>query len=132
MKRWKALAALALLTSQTAQARQDSAIGWCRAHPERIGQCRQIRGRLTAYNGTPTYRIWVVGTQRGLGLAARNWREAEEGGMLPSNVRAALGRRPFQTLIYANFEICPLERQRPGWMQHVCVARATRLHVVRP
>jgi len=123
-------AALAFLSTPAPSSISPTA-SWCRSHPDRVGSCREIHGRVTAYNGTPTFRIWVVGTHRLIAPVARDWRESEEGGMLPPNVRAALGNRPFQTRVFADFEICPVARQRPGWMQDVCVVSARRLHVVR-
>jgi hypothetical protein len=100
---------------------------WCVDHPQRVGMCHRVRGRLTAYNGNPTFRIWVVGSNRLLGVMGRDWRETEAGDMLPPHVRSALGSRPFETRVFGDFEICPLTRERPGWMQMVCIASAPRL-----
>src|SRR5438094_9241540 len=33
-----------------------------------VGPCFTVRGRMYAANGSPSYRIWVVGTRRILGV----------------------------------------------------------------
>ena len=33
-----------------------------------IGDCFEIHGRLSLYNGTPSVRLWPVGTKRLLGV----------------------------------------------------------------
>lgn len=125
------VAGFAALVAAPAPSTQAPTATWCRNHPDRVGACRQVHGRLKAYNGTPTFRIWVVGTHRLIAPVARDWRESEQGGMLPANVRAAIGRDAFRVEVFADFEVCPVERQRQGWMQHVCLVSARRLHVAR-
>lgn len=125
-----AIAALALLFSQAAEGRTSPA-SWCRTAPERVGPCRRVHGRIAAANGNPTFRIWIVGTHRVLGVLGRSWEEDENGDMLPAPVRRALGRNPFLTRVFAEFLVCPLSRERPGWMQYVCIAAAQRLYVQR-
>lgn len=102
----------------------------CRARPELVGACRTVHGRLFAANGTPSLRIWIVGTRRILGVT--DWRPGSgEDPILPANVRAALGDRPFDVQVYGDFEVCPFTRERPGWMQFVCVVSGRRLVVRR-
>jgi hypothetical protein len=125
-----AAAALALIFAPAAEGRTPTA-SWCLTAPERTGPCRRVHGRITAYNGNPTLRIWVVGTHRVLGVHGRTWQESETGDMLPVNVRQALGRNAFLTRVFADFLICPLTRERAGWMQYVCVAAARNLYVQR-
>lgn len=36
----------------------------CKANPNLAGRCFVVRGRLRAYNGNPTFRIWPAGTNR--------------------------------------------------------------------
>lgn len=103
----------------------------CRASPDRVGPCRQVHGRISPANGNPTFRIWVVGTYRLLGVLGRDSQETENGAMLPVGVRRAFGDRPFGIQVFADFRVCPLSRERAGWMQFVCVDWARRLHVVR-
>src|SRR5689334_2514264 len=40
----------------------------CKANPDLAGKCFVVHGRLRAYNGNPTYRIWPAGTRRLLGV----------------------------------------------------------------
>ena len=35
------------------------------------------------------------------------------------------------TQIYGDYEVCPLTRERPGWMQMVCIASGSRM-VAKP
>lgn len=119
-----------ILASQPATA-QPWGSAWCRSHAERVAVCRQIRSRLTAYNGNPAFRIGVLGSNRLLGVVGRGSQDTEDGGMLPANVRAALGDRPFDARVFGRFEVCPLTRQRAGWMQMVCVVSRRNLFVRR-
>jgi hypothetical protein len=41
----------------------------CRQHPQLSGRCFTLRGRLSLYNGTPSRRIWPVGSDRLLGIS---------------------------------------------------------------
>ncbi|TMJ18816.1 MAG: hypothetical protein E6G92_03015 [Alphaproteobacteria bacterium] len=129
MRGWIFLPALALLLAETAQA--GAAIPPCRANPDRVGSCRTVHGRFFFANGTPSKRIWVVGTRRILGVSERPAAGGEGVEGLPANLQAALPDQPFRTEVYGDFEVCPFTRERPGWMQIVCIARAARLHVVR-
>ena len=123
------LTAAALLLSQPAGVNQPGPR--CRSLPDRVGQCHKIHGRLAAHNGAPTFRIWIAGTHRQLGVVGRNWQETENGEMLPERIRATFGPNAFQTDIIADFEVCPITRERPGVMPFVCVVRADNLHVRR-
>ena len=74
--------------------------------------------RLT--NGGPSIRIWRVGTDRVLGV----W-EPGEGEpsveWIPDGIYKQLD---YEHQLFANFEVCPLTKQRDGEMQTVCVASA--------
>ena len=54
------------LTSPAAEA--ADAASACKARQDLVDSCHIVHGRLMAYNGTPTFRIWVVGTKRLLGV----------------------------------------------------------------
>jgi hypothetical protein len=82
--------------------------------------CRRLRGRLSYYNGAPSTRIWIVGTNRILGVPS-------EDSELPPEVKKFL--KGFDDEISANFTVCPLEKDRKGTMQMVKVKAAD--HVVR-
>lgn len=45
--------------------------------------CRTVRGRMFLSNGTPSVRIWIVGTHRVLGVIQQD----ESFGDLPANIR---------------------------------------------
>jgi len=123
------LAAAALLLSPTPDPGTSNA--WCRSLPQRVGQCREVHGRLTAYNGTPTFRIWILGTHRLLGVVGRSGHDLENEANLPANVGAAFEQNAFGTAVFADFRVCPVTRERRGVMQFVCVARAANLYVRR-
>lgn len=95
----------------------------CKSNPGLSGKCFVVRGRLRAYNGNPTYRIWKIGTQRILGVTGAHPGEAP---ILPDGVACG-----FDCDIYADFEVCPFTREKPGVMQRVCVESAANRRVVR-
>jgi hypothetical protein len=130
MRRSISFALLAMLSLQAAEGK-GSVQSWCLDRSQGIGQCHQVHGRLTAYNGNPTFRIWIVGSPRLLGVAGRSAQETESGAMLPLRVRTAFAGGAFETHVFADFQVCPLEQRRSGRMQRVCIADATRLRVVR-
>lgn len=88
-----------------------------------------MHGRLFAANGRPSFRIWIVGTRRILGVSHRVADESHRP-LLPANVWAAFGDgQAFGTFVYGDFEVCPFTRDRPGWMRLVCIASARNLVV---
>ena len=91
------------------------------------GTCRAsalwFAGRMRAYNGNPTYRIWKIGTQRILGVTGSHPGEEP---ILPDGVACG-----FDCDVYADFEVCPFTREKPGVMQRVCVESAANRRVVR-
>lgn len=40
----------------------------CKGNPAVIGACFKVHGRLSSWNGNPTFRIWPTGTKRMLGV----------------------------------------------------------------
>ncbi len=40
----------------------------CKSDPDIVGVCFTVHGRLSAWNGAPTMRIWRIGTKRILGV----------------------------------------------------------------
>lgn len=93
--------------------------------------CRTVRGRMSLANGTPSVRIWVVGTHRVLGVVQQD----ESFGDLPANVRhlwAAHGDDAmWSSDLFGDFRVCPVAVNKPGHMQLVRLNEATRL-TVRP
>src|SRR5215831_10299269 len=45
----------------------------CRQHPQVIGKCFTVHGRLSIYNGAPAMRIWRIGTRRMLGVSEQRF-----------------------------------------------------------
>lgn len=37
------------------------------------------------------------------------------------------GDHPMSVSVFGDYEVCPLERERPGWMRAVCIESASRL-----
>ena len=115
-------ALLALLVVEQAHAQRPAP---CRTHPARVERCRIVHGRLSQWNGNPTSRIWIVGTHRMLGISQRPGRPRFQD--LPSALLRAMGEDAWSVEVFGDFEVCPFTRQRPGWMQMVCVASARNL-----
>jgi hypothetical protein len=90
----------------------------CLAPP--IEPCFTHRGRLSGQNGI-AHMIWLIGTKRIVAVY-----DTEIPAMLLKYLDMA---SPDHSDIYGEFEICPLEPDRPGHMRSACVASATRLVV---
>ena len=84
----------------------------CEGNPRVVGKCSTVRGRMNYWNGTPSTRIWIIGTHRMLGLPC------EDAG-LPENIRSHLS--DFDDEVTGSFRVCPLQKYRKGEMQMVCV-----------
>ena len=98
--------------------------------PEIAASCYWTRGRLALYNGTPSYRIWKIGTKRVLAIHSGPGfklgdNEENSNPEMPANVDKAFNT-PYSR-IFADFEICPLEPEEPGNMQRVCIESAKNI-----
>jgi len=82
-----------------------------------------VRGRLSAYNGNPTFRIWRKDTSRFLGV-----HPSEDSRSLPAELR---GVASFEHDVFGTFTVCPFTPSKAGVMQFVCVeaVRNTRVRV---
>ena len=98
----------------------------CKNGPKVVGPCFVVHGRLSAWNGTPSIRIWRVGTKRMLGVFDASGTE-DGGETVPASVSKLLAGDVSATEIYGNYEVCPFERQRLGVMQPVCIDNASNL-----
>jgi hypothetical protein len=91
--------------------------------PANAASCYWTRGRLAAYNGTPEIRLWKIGTSRLLGIYSGpsvDRRSLDnENPELPANIQERFVF--FSNRIFADFEVCPLEPERRGWMQAACI-----------
>jgi hypothetical protein len=94
----------------------------CKNNPAVIGECFLIHGRISIYNGSPSVRIWQVGTNRLLGVLP------SENEIMPDNVKKHL---TLNTSIYGDFLVCPLTEFKPGHMQMVCIESASNIVIER-
>ena len=93
----------------------------CKSNPQIVDVCFAIRGRLSAYNGNPSFRIWPIGTQRLLGVV-----DDQDRLSVPSDIRNRIG---FGNDVFADYVVCPFTQARAGRMQYVCVEAATRVRI---
>lgn len=70
-----------------------------------------FRGRMSAWNGAPTFRIWPVGTDRMLGIRNSCMAAMDLGDLAPYS----------GTELWADFTVSAITPQRPGVMQFVCI-----------
>ncbi len=97
----------------------------CRQHPQLIGKCFTVHGRLSVYNGAPAMRIWKVGTNRMLGISEQRF--AVQGFRnLPETIQNQLNQ---DVEIFGDFLVCPFTPPKTGEMQMVCVEEGKNLKV---
>lgn len=121
----RAVVAASLLIVSCFRARAEAQIWACASRTDLPGYCVVLRRRMHPYNGgAPNVRIWPVGTKRLLGVE-----QAEDETV---NIPPGLERWvEFGTLIFADFEVCPLTQAKPEHMRIVCVESAKNLRVER-
>jgi hypothetical protein len=88
----------------------------CKSDPDIAAECFNVHGRLSVYNGAGVRRIWWIGTKHMLYIP-------DEFAM-PESLASTL---TMGVDIYGDFLVCPLEKQKAGHMQRVCVEKAQRL-----
>ncbi len=99
----------------------------CRARSDLVGKCFSVHGRLSVYNGTPSIRLWPIGTKRLLGVIDPNEASSTPGEpILPGNIKRKLD---WDKDVLGDFEVCPLTKQKPGHMQTVCIQSGNHLIV---
>lgn len=89
-----------------------------------VGDAIRVHGRLSAYNGNPSCRIWIVGDSRVLGI-----HEAEEECPIPPEIHKILSEDIDDRAIYADFIVTPLSDYEAGVMQIVRVESAENIVV---
>src|SRR3989441_8411230 len=89
----------------------------CREHPQLIGNCFTVRGRLSIYNGAPALRLWRVKTRRVLGISEQRFSAAGDRNV-PESIESEINQN---VSIFGGFLVCPFTRSRPGGMQLVCI-----------
>jgi hypothetical protein len=105
--------------SHTSEAENKS----CKDHPQVIGSCFDVYGRLSVYNGAPTLRIWKTGSKRMFGVSEQRFHQ-EGYTNIPEEIR---NRVNFETDLIGNFLVCPFTRLRKGEMQMICVESGENL-----
>ena len=86
-----------------------------------IGPPFKVHGRLSVYCGTPSCRIWIVGTKRILGL---DQTDTPEIALMPPELQALLTT---ENLIFGDFTVVPLTKDEAGVMRIVRVVAAENL-----
>jgi len=97
----------------------------CREHPQLVGKCFTVHGRLSTYNGNPAVRLWRIGTKRVLGVSDQRF-------SLPGyrNIPEDLAKQlDGEHEILGDFLVCPFTRPRPGEMQLMCIESAKNVVV---
>jgi hypothetical protein len=91
----------------------DTETSSCRSDPRVVAACFQVHGRLSNWNGNPTKRIWIIGTNRMLGL--------RDGTELPVALQKSLS--DFDHEVVGDFQFCPFTPHKAGVMQVGCLAK---------
>ena len=124
------LSAVLLLIASSSLLAQSSAkpvAQSCRARADLVGKCFTVHGRLQINNGTPSIRLWRIGTQRMLGILDP---EDISGMPGPSTIPASIEKQlDFNKHIVGDFLVCPLSQSRPGRMQTICIESGKHLIV---
>ncbi len=94
---------------------QHPAFQACKSDPDIVGECFAVHGRLSFYNGTPSWRIWKVGTHRMLGV---------QDAIMPESL---VDRLDWEMATYGDFLVCPFAHQRAGEMQMICIEAAEHI-----
>jgi len=89
-----------------------------------------IHGRLSFYNGTPSARIWIVGSTRMLGVLPDEDLDALG---LPPRISRLLGDESgiFAKQIYADFHVQPMAPDKKGHMRPVKMLGAKNIVVTQ-
>jgi hypothetical protein len=84
-----------------------------------------LHGRLSFYNGSPSFRIWVVGTHKIMGV-----QDADKPGVtMPRELLDILSQNLSDIQIFADFEVIPLTEPKKGVMQIVRINAAKNIIV---
>jgi hypothetical protein len=115
--------AIALALATAAQATPD-----CRVSPAAREPCFSVRGRLSVWNGVPTFRLSLHGSKRALGVVGGDGDPASPTALTPALRTAMTPPSPGELRpVVGDFRVCPLAPDRPGRMRPVCIADASRI-----
>jgi len=103
--------------------------GQCESNPKLVGACHEVHRRATFGPGTPSIRIWQIGTKHILGVTAGPIADDAD---MPICPKEMLKFKTGDEEVYADFEVCPFTPERAGKMQMVCVQSMQKLFVKRP
>ncbi len=114
--------------------RQRLRVAGFRASSQQTPHPATGHGRLSVYNGTPAVRLWKIRTHRVLGIysgpSVDRGSLDNENPELPANVDRL--NKPEGTRIFGDFEVCPLDSERPGEMQPACIEAAKNVVTQKP
>lgn len=97
----------------------------CRQHPQLVGKCSTVHGRLSVYNGNPAIRLVRLGTKRILGISDQRFKLPDYRN-IPESLAQQLNS---ENELVGNFQVCPFTRSRPGEMQLICIESAKNVVV---
>lgn len=83
-----------------------------------------LHGRLSVYNGWPLYRIWIIGTNRILGVTGGDLKPSA----MPEKLEALMN---WDIVVYADFHVTPLTGYKKGVMQMVRIDSVEDLVIYR-
>ncbi len=96
--------------------------GPCHSDPRVVGKCFSFRGRARFGANLTSMKIWMIGTQRVLGVRG----EAPTPENLDAIFRDDLGAE-----VYGIFTVCPCTPYQKGVMQFVCIDSVKITKVVK-
>jgi hypothetical protein len=97
----------------------------CKEHPKLSGSCFKVRGRMSFSNGTPSIRIWPIGTNRMFGISeGQYYLEGYEN--VPEEL---IHQISWGNAMYADFTLCPFTDDKLGKMRRVCVETAENISI---
>jgi hypothetical protein len=116
---------LVLGTSVSAMSPSPAGEKTCREHPQLVGKCFSVHGRLATYNGNPAVRLWRFGTKRLLGVSDQRF-SLPGYRNIPEDLAQQLNGESSMT---GDFLVCPFTRPRPSEMQLICIESAKNIAV---
>ena len=129
------LTILVLLASTQALANKTYRQQPCKT-PEIAPSCTHIHGRLSAGNGTPSTRLWQIGTRHIYGIYSNRYGFTHDSLTLDNEAPELHFTLPTTMphqggwAVYGDFEVCPLRPRVQDHMQAACIVSAT--HIIVP
>ncbi len=85
----------------------------------------KLHGKLSIWMGTPTFRIWIIGTNRILGIPGGDTEPAE----MPDKLQKLFTNTSVE--VYADFVVTPLTKYKRGHMQDVRIDSVENLVIYK-